>query len=76
MSEQTRCDLFGHQYHLWKEGGKSYMRCEYCPAVRHIFPEDFAPEPRKPTLEQEEKWIWQHWDGLLRKLAQPQEQER
>lgn len=40
---QTRCDLFGHQFSLWKEGGQSYMRCDYCPAVREITAADLRP---------------------------------
>lgn len=26
---------------MWKEGGKYYMRCTYCPSVRHPTPTDW-----------------------------------
>lgn len=44
MSEQTRCDLFGHQFSLCKEGGKTYMKCEHCPSVRHVTADDLKAD--------------------------------
>jgi len=66
----VRCDLYGHDYHLWKEGRKSYMKCEYCPAVRYVEALDLAwNRPRPLSAEERQKWIFDKWDDLLRRLA-------
>ena len=51
------CEMHGHDWHLWKAYGKSYMQCSRCPAVRDIELPDLQPlaDRARERHEQESK---------------------